>query len=60
MRYKELIKQLKKNKCRCVRHGHSHDWWYSPNTDKCFPVPRSAKEVPKGTLASIKRDAGIQ
>ncbi|MCD8022476.1 MAG: type II toxin-antitoxin system HicA family toxin [Lachnospiraceae bacterium] len=34
--------------------------WYSPLTDKIFPVSRhKTEDVPVGTLKSILRDAGL-
>lgn len=60
MKYSELVKQLTQIKCRIVRSGREHDIWYSPVTNKKFTVPRhKTKDVPAGTLNSIKRDAGL-
>lgn len=60
MKYSELCKQLKKIGCYSIRHGSNHDIWYSPITGKQFPVPRhSSQDVKKGTLNSIKKDAGL-
>lgn len=60
-RYSELIRELKKAKCRVVREGANHTLWYSPITGKTFPVSRHKnEEVPNGTLKSIKRDAGLE
>lgn len=61
MTYGELKRQLKKIGCRPDREGSNHEIWYSPITDKRFPVGRhNTKEVPCGTLQSIKKDAGLQ
>lgn len=60
MKGSELIKLLKKNGCMLVRHGTSHDTWYSENTEKKFMVPRhKSKEVPIGTYKQIIKEAGI-
>lgn len=57
---KDLIKQLKQHGCEFVRHGKGdHQIWYSPITNKKFPVPHPKKEMPIGTLKNIKRLAGI-
>lgn len=59
MKTKELLKVLKKHGCYLYRNGKKHDIWYSPATDRQFPIPRHKKEVPTGTLISILDDAGI-
>lgn len=61
MRYSELERELRKAGCYISRPGKNHDLWYSPLTKMTFPVPRhKTQEVPKGTLESIKRDAGLK
>ncbi len=60
MKVSELIKILKKNSCRLIEHGKEHDKWYSETTGKTFMVPRHpGKDIPKGTLGRILKDAGI-
>ncbi|MCD8147533.1 MAG: type II toxin-antitoxin system HicA family toxin [Clostridiales bacterium] len=60
MRYSELEKKLKKAGCTILREGANHCIWYSPITGKRFPVSRhKTEEIPKGTLKSILRDAGL-
>lgn len=59
MKTQELLKLLKKNKCRIIRNGSRHDVWYSEITDRQFTVPRHKAEIPVGTLKNILRDAGI-
>lgn len=60
MKTQELIKLLKKNRCKLRLHGKKHDMWYSPKTGKVFPVPRHKAEIALGTLKSILRDAGLE
>jgi len=60
MKTSELLKKLKKNKIRLIRHGSRHDIYYSPITDKEFPVPRHSTEIKTGTLHSILKDAGLK
>ncbi len=60
MRTQELLKKLKKAKCRIIRNGANHDIWYSEITGKQFPVPRHKAEIPTGTLNNILRDAGLK
>lgn len=60
MKYSELIRELKDAGCYPVASGARHDRWYSPITDSFFYVPRhQTKEVPTGTLNSLKKEAGI-
>ncbi|MCD7745950.1 MAG: type II toxin-antitoxin system HicA family toxin [Lachnospiraceae bacterium] len=60
MRYSELEKKLKKAGCKILREGANHRIWYSPMTEKSFPVSRHrTEEVPAGTLKSIIQDAGL-
>ena len=61
MTYGELKRILKKNGCYLHHHGSRHDIWESRKTGNQFPVGRhDSKEVRKGTLQSIKKDAGIE
>ena len=60
MKQSELLKLLKASGIKMVQHGKRHDIYYSPITNKAFPVPRYAKEIATGTLQSIKKDAGLE
>ncbi len=60
MKTSELLKILKKNGCYLIRHGRSHDIWFSPITNRQFSVPRHKDEVKTKTLKSIIEDAGIK
>lgn len=60
MKSSDLIKLLKQNQCEFIRHGKGdHQIWFSPITGKKFPVPHPKKQLPIGTLKSIKKMAGI-
>ncbi len=61
MKTKELVKLLKvTKKCYIIRHGSSHDIWYSEITGLQFVVPRhGSKEIATGTVEKIKKSAGI-
>lgn len=60
MTSKDLIKLLKDNGCTFVRFGKGdHQVWYSPITGKKFSIAHPKKQIPIGTLKSIKRMAGI-
>lgn len=60
MKTQELLKKLKKGKCKLIRNVSRHDIWYSEITGKEFPVPRHKAEIPTGTCKSILKDAGLE
>ncbi|MBQ3210909.1 MAG: type II toxin-antitoxin system HicA family toxin [Oscillospiraceae bacterium] len=61
MKYSELEKMLRRAGCTIHREGASHTLWYSPITNKTFPVGRHKNEdVKTGTLNSILRAAGLK
>lgn len=60
MKTTELLKLLKKEGIEFKEHGKRHDMYYSPKTEKTFPVPRHKAEIPIGTLNSILKDAGLK
>lgn len=60
MKTQELLKILKKNECYLMRHGNSHDIWFSQRTNKQFTVPRHKAEIKTGTLRNIWKEAGIK
>ena len=60
MKYSELEALLTAAGCRVVRKGGNHLIWYSPITDKKFPLGHhGSKEIPSGTERSIRRLSGI-
>ena len=60
MTYGELKKLLKKNGSYFHHQGSRHEMCENPKTGEQFPVGRhETKEVPKGTLDSIKKSAGL-
>ncbi len=60
MKYGELLQLFSKNGIVFVRHGRSHDIYYSPLTENRISVPRHTKEIPTGTAKKIKKDAGLE
>lgn len=61
MKYSELEKILRQVGCYPMKEGANHTIWYSPVTEKKFPVGRHRTEdVPTGTLKSIKKAAGVE
>lgn len=60
MRVSELTKKLTHSGVVLKREGGRHDLYYSPITQKTFPVSRhKTEEIPQGTLEAILRQAGI-
>lgn len=60
MKSADLLKELIAVGCELKRHrGSSHQIWWSPITGKTFPVPHPKKDLPLGTVKSIKKMAGI-
>ncbi|MBE6092061.1 MAG: type II toxin-antitoxin system HicA family toxin [Selenomonas sp.] len=60
MKRSELWKILKEHGCKIVEHGSNHDKVYSPITNKTFPLWRHAKDMKKGTVDAILKQAGIK
>jgi len=60
MKTAELLKLFKQHKIVFVEHGKKHDLYYSPITEKKFPVPRHKTELKIGTLNAILKDAGLK
>lgn len=61
MKYSELERILKKAGCYWIEDGKKHPIWYSPITNKEFQLSHhKGEEVKKGTLSSIKKDAGVK
>jgi predicted RNA binding protein YcfA (HicA-like mRNA interferase family) len=59
--YGELKRLLKKSGSCFHHHGGRHEMWENPKTREQYPVGRhDTKEVPKGTLESIKKSTGIK
>ncbi|TMP28668.1 toxin HicA [Pseudoalteromonas rubra] len=60
MTSKDLFKLLKKHNCEFVRYGKGdHQIWRAPS-GRTFSVPHPKKDLPIGTVKSIKRMAGIK
>ncbi|OGZ24246.1 MAG: hypothetical protein A2896_00140 [Candidatus Nealsonbacteria bacterium RIFCSPLOWO2_01_FULL_43_32] len=57
--YKKLVKILVKFGFQLDHTTGSHFIFYHPQTKKRAVVPRHLKDLPKGTLMSILREAGI-
>ena len=55
----EVIKILKEKGFVFDRSKGSHQIYYNPNTGRRVVVPFHKKDLPKGTLIEILRQAGI-
>ena len=61
MKYSELKKKLMREGCYKAEEGSRHELWFSPKTNKMFPVGRhNSEDVPKGTLNSILKQSGLK
>jgi len=61
MKYHDLKKHLKENGWEFKRQ-RKHPVWKHPASGKTTVLPnrRDSKEVPKGTLGSIRRQTGLE
>ncbi|MGM0563566.1 MAG: type II toxin-antitoxin system HicA family toxin [Pseudomonadota bacterium] len=55
-----LLKELRKDGWVVVRSRGSHHQLKHPIKKGLVTLPHPKKELPKGTVASIKRQAGLQ
>lgn len=61
MKYSEIKRKLKRAGCYCKREGANHEIWYSPSTDRMFPVPRhNSEEAKEKTKKSIEQQSGVK
>ena len=61
MKYSELKRLLRRDGCSICRQGANHEIWFSPKTERRFPVSRhDSEEVYTGTLKDIVRQSGIE
>lgn len=56
---KELVKLLKKNGFVLLRSKGSHNMYHNPVTKRKAIIPLHNANLPKGTLLSILKRAGI-
>ena len=60
MRVAELLKIIKADGWRFERHGKRHDVYSHPTKKGALQIERHAKEVAKGTLDKLLKDAGLK
>lgn len=60
MKTKQFCAELTAKGCFVVSHGGRHDIWYSPITDRTFPIPRHPSlELGKGLEHKARKALGI-
>jgi len=61
LKYSEIKRKLKKAGCYPVREGGNHTIWYSPITDRAFPMSRhNSEEAKNKTQRSIEAQSGVK
>ncbi len=61
MKYSEIKRRLIKAGCYIYRQGAGHEIWYSPITDRLFPVSRhNSEEAVNKTKKSIEIQSGVK
>lgn len=61
MKYSEYYKLIEKHGWRLEKQGKRHAIYTHPNFDYFIPVSRhQSKEIPKGTLNKMLKDAGLK
>ena len=56
--YRQLVRTLREGGCRSVRQAKgSHEMWFSPITQRHFPVPYDIQKV--STANAILKQAGL-
>jgi len=61
MKWSELKRMLKQNGCYKTGEGSNHEQWYSPITNKYFPVGRhNSEDVKTGTYNTVLKQSGIK
>jgi predicted RNA binding protein YcfA (HicA-like mRNA interferase family) len=58
MKRSELLKQIKKEGCICLRPGSRHDIYINPKTGQKQPIPRHS-EIDNDLAKHIKKYLGI-
>ena len=60
MKQKEFCAELLSAGCRIIRHGASHDIWYSPITGRKWALPRHVShELAVGTEKKARKVLGV-
>lgn len=60
MKTKQFCAELIAKGCFVKSHGSRHDIWYSPITNKTFPIPRhGSQELGKGLEYKARKVLGV-
>ncbi|MFA7492896.1 MAG: type II toxin-antitoxin system HicA family toxin [Proteiniphilum sp.] len=60
MKFSEIKRKLTKGGCFLHRQGANHEIWYSPITERYFPVSRhNSEEAHNKTKNSIEEQSGV-
>jgi len=60
MTNREIERMLKKAGWYLAKHGKEHDHYRHPTRPGIIPISRGTGEIPNGTLAQIKKTAGLK
>ena len=60
MKSKDLIRMIEEDGWELVRAKGSHHQFKHPTKSGLVTIPHPKRELPKGTVASIKRQAGLK
>ncbi|QEA38985.1 type II toxin-antitoxin system HicA family toxin [Pistricoccus aurantiacus] len=60
MKSRQLIKELEASGWRLDRIAGSHHIFKHPERPGAVPVPHPRKDLPKGTVNSIRKQAGLK
>ena len=61
MKYNELKRILIANGCFLEGQKANHEWWFSPQSGKHFPLQRHGNmDVGIGVLKSLEKQTGIK
>jgi predicted RNA binding protein YcfA (HicA-like mRNA interferase family) len=55
----EMVRVLKKEGCKLVRHGRNHDIWENPKTGALTEIPRHSSQDIGSLENKIKKDLGL-
>ncbi|ANZ70364.1 type II toxin-antitoxin system HicA family toxin [Pediococcus claussenii] len=57
---RDFEKLLKKNGFKAIRQAGSHKTYYNPSNRKQLVVPIHSREIPKGILNKMLKQAGLK
>lgn len=60
MKTRDFEKLLKQHGFKALRQAGSHKTYYNPDTHKQLVVPIHSREIPKGILNKMMKQAGLR